>query len=93
MNDIRGGSVLRRRADVRYRIIDEEGVVVRQDAGEVLVLNDLGTRILGLSDGAAPVADWIDALALEFEVDRPQLERDVLEPAPAGGTGGAGGGA
>jgi elongation factor P hydroxylase len=71
-------SVLGRRADVRFRVIDTEGVVVRQSAGEVLVLNDLGTRILALADGVAPVAHWIDALLGEFEVDRPVLERDVL---------------
>jgi hypothetical protein len=78
MNDIRGASVLRRRADVRYRVIDEEGVVVRQSAGEVLVLNDLGTRILALADGAAPVAGWIDALLGDYDVERQELERDVL---------------
>jgi Coenzyme PQQ synthesis protein D (PqqD) len=95
MNQIREVSVLRRRADVRYRIIDDEGVVVRQNAGEVLVLNGIGTRILGLADGAAPVADWIDILERDFDVDRPRLARDVLafaaelmeqgllEPAPA----------
>jgi Coenzyme PQQ synthesis protein D (PqqD) len=97
MNQINIGSVLGRRADVRFRVIDTEGVVVRQSAAEVLVLNDLGTRILALADGVAPVAQWIDTLLGEFEVDRPVLERDVvafaaelveqglLEPAPAGG--------
>jgi hypothetical protein len=78
MNDIRGASVLRRREDVRYRVIDEEGVVVRQSAGEVLVLNDLGTRILALADGAAPVAGWIEALLTDYDVERQELERDVL---------------
>ncbi|MBV8201034.1 MAG: PqqD family protein [Acidobacteria bacterium] len=80
---------------MRFRVIDAEGVVVRQSAGEVLVLNDLGTRILALADGVAPVARWIDALLVEFEVERPALEHDVLafaaelveqgllEPAPA----------
>jgi Coenzyme PQQ synthesis protein D (PqqD) len=78
MNDIQAGSVLRRGADVRYRVIDDEGVVVRQGAGEVLVLNDLGTRILALADGATPVSGWIEALLAEYEVERPQLERDVI---------------
>ena len=97
MNEIGVGSVLGRRADVRFRVIDAEGVVVRQSAAEVLVLNDLGTRILAMADGVAPVAQWIDTLLGEFDVDRPVLERDVvafaaelveqglLEPAPAGG--------
>jgi hypothetical protein len=78
MNDIQAGSVLRRGADVRYRLIEDEGVVVRQGAGEVLVLNDLGTRILVLADGATPVAGWIEILLAEYEVERAQLERDVL---------------
>ena len=78
MNDIQAGSVLRRGADVRYRVIEDEGVVIRQGAGEVLVLNDLGTRILALADGVTPVARWIDVLLSEYEVERPQLERDVL---------------
>src|SRR5271169_634580 len=78
MNDIGEGSVLRRRADVRFRVIDDEGVVVRQTAGEVLVLNDLGTRILALADGVAPVARWIEVLLGEYEVGRQDLERDVL---------------
>ena len=70
MNDIQAGSVLRRGADVRYRVIEDEGVVVRQGAGEVLVLNDLGTRILVLADGATPVAGWIEVLLAEYEVER-----------------------
>lgn len=78
MSEIRVGSVLRRRADVRYRVIEEEGVVVRQSAGEVLVLNDTATRILALADGAAPVAAWIDTMHAEFEIGRQELERDVL---------------
>ena len=78
MNQIGEGTVLRRRADVRFRVIDDEGVVVRQSAGEVLVLNDLGTRILALADGVVPVGRWIDALLGEFEVERPELQRDVL---------------
>jgi hypothetical protein len=78
MNQIDIGSVLGRRADVRFRVIDAEGVVVRQGAGEVLVLNDIGTRILALADGVTAVEHWIDTLLGEFEVARPVLECDVL---------------
>jgi len=79
MDQVDIDSVLGRRADVRFRVIDAEGVVVRQSAGEVLVLNDLGTRILALADGVTPVAHWIDKLLGEYEVERPVLERDVLD--------------
>jgi hypothetical protein len=71
-------SVLRRRGDVRYRVLDGEAVVVRQGAGEVLVMNEVAARILDLADGAATVAGWVEALAAEYDVARPALEHDVL---------------
>jgi Coenzyme PQQ synthesis protein D (PqqD) len=78
MSDIRPLDVLRRRSDVRFRVIEDEGVVVRQAAAEVLVLNAVATRILALADGEAPVSGWIEVLLAEFEVERSDLERDVL---------------
>jgi hypothetical protein len=78
MREIRPVDLLRRRSDVRFRVIEDEGVVVRQAAAEVLVLNAVATRMLALADGEATVGGWIDALAGEFEVERGDLERDVL---------------
>ncbi len=71
-------SVLQRSGDVRFRVVDDEGVVVRQAAGEVLVLNAMATRILALADGVAPVDAWVQALLAEYDVDRQVLQRDVL---------------
>jgi len=78
MTSIDARSVLKRGADVRYRLIDGEAVVVRQRAAEVLVLNDVAARILALADGAAPVSAWLAALAAEYEADRSAPERVVL---------------
>jgi hypothetical protein len=36
--------------DVRFRVVGDEGVVVRQDAGEVLVVNGVAARVLELLD-------------------------------------------
>lgn len=36
--------------DVRFRVVSGEGVVVRQDAGEVLVVNGVAARVLELLD-------------------------------------------
>lgn len=68
---------LRVAPDVRYRLIGGEAVVVRQDSAEVLVLNGLGSRILGLlSEGQD--ADRIRAvLAEEYEVEEPRLQDDL----------------
>lgn len=70
--------VLKRCADTRYRNIGGEGVVVRQTAGEVLVLNEIGVRVLELLEAALPVSGLLDALDAEYEIDRSTLERDVL---------------
>jgi coenzyme PQQ synthesis protein D (PqqD) len=83
MKQIAGGalhpdSVLRRAADVRFRVVDGEGVVVRQAAGEVLVLNGVATRILALADGATPLGRWIETLLGEYMVERQVVAEDVL---------------
>jgi hypothetical protein len=79
MTTITGSTVLRRSADVRYRRIEGEAVVLRQSAAEVLVLNGVGASVLDLADGLRPVGEWIDALALEYGADRETVARDVLE--------------
>lgn len=69
--------VYRRTGEVRYRIVDGEAVVVRQRAGEVMVLNPTGARILELVDGERPVAGIVEALGEEVEAARATLEVDV----------------
>ena len=44
MREIRPVDLLRRRSDVRFRVIEDEGVVVRQAAAEVLVLIGVTAR-------------------------------------------------
>lgn len=79
MTTITASTVLRRRADVRYRRIEGEAVVLRQSAAEVLVLNSVGASVLDLADGLKPVSEWIDTLALKYGVDRETVARDVLD--------------
>jgi hypothetical protein len=72
------GSVLRPVTDLRFRRIDDEAVVIRQRAGEVLVMNETAARLLELADGRTSVAGWVEILAGEYDVDREALVRDVL---------------
>lgn len=72
-------SVLCLCSDVRYRMIEGEALVLRQEAAEVLGLNPVGSRVLELIDGRSTVAELIGRLADEYEVDRAELERDVLD--------------
>ncbi len=79
MSTITLSTVLRRRSDIRYRLIEGEAVVLRQSAAEVLVLNSVGASVLDLADGERSVAGWIETLAAEYEVEPVVLEQDVLE--------------
>lgn len=78
MSPLDPASVLRPARDLRFRRIDDEAVVVRQRAGEVLVMNETAARLLELADGRSSLAEWVDALAEEYDVNREALERDIL---------------
>ncbi len=71
-------TVYRRAADVRYRVLDDEAVVIRQRAGEVLGLNALGARLLDALDGLKPVGEIVASLAPGYAVEHQELERDAL---------------
>ena len=75
---IEANVMLRRCADTRYRNIGDEGIVVRQTVGEVLVLNEIGVRVLDLLETAPSVSGLLDALDTEYDIDRATLEQDVL---------------
>jgi len=79
MTEIALSSVFKRRSDIRYRRVEDEAVVLRQSAAEVLVLNEVGASVLDLADGLRPVGAWTEELAARYEVDREALARDVLE--------------
>lgn len=69
--------VLKHRDDVRYRIVGDEAVVVRQNAAEVIALNDVGARVLELIDASRSVGQLIETMSSEYDVDRDTLVRDV----------------
>ena len=66
-------------SDVRHRSIGGEGVIVRQDDGEVLVINEIGTKLVELAKDGDCVKDMIDAILLDYEVGASTLEKDVFE--------------
>jgi hypothetical protein len=72
-------TVLRRRPDVRYRIVAPEAVVIRQSVPEVMVLNGLAAELLDRIDAKASVSELLLALRSLYDVDPQVLERDVVE--------------
>ena len=69
--------VLKHKDDVRFRVVGEEAVVVRQDAAEVLAINDVGARILALIDAKSTVGQLIETMSSEYDVDRNELTQDI----------------
>jgi Coenzyme PQQ synthesis protein D (PqqD) len=85
---IPGDAVFRRKHDVRFRIIAPEAIVVRQSEPEVLVINEVGARVLERIDSGESMATLVAGLAEEYEVDPKKLETDVtafIEDLAAGG--------
>ena len=65
------------RPDVRFRLVREEAVVLKQDEGETLVLNEVASRILQLLDGQRTISEVAEALLAEFEVGQEEILEDV----------------
>ena len=63
--------------DIRYRVIDDEAVVVRQREGDVLVLNEVAARVLQLvGEGLSP-AEIGDRVVSEYEAPEANIRDDV----------------
>jgi GeoRSP system PqqD family protein len=70
-------SVYRRAREIRFRHLGEETVVLRQSDACVVVLNEVGGRILELAEGRTR-SEIVEDLATEFDVERGVLENDVV---------------
>ena len=66
-----------RARDVRYRIVQGDGVVIRQEAAEALVVNEVGARIIDLADGRRDSAAIHEKLLEEYEVEPEELRLDL----------------
>ncbi|MFZ1574397.1 MAG: PqqD family protein, partial [Chromatiaceae bacterium] len=62
---------------VRYQQVADEGIVLRQTEGTVLVLNEVGMRVLALLDKGVTVPELVDRLAAEFDAEAGRLAADV----------------
>jgi hypothetical protein len=71
-------SIVKRRDDVRWRMMGDEAVVLQQTQAEVLVLNPVGLRVLELIDAERTVQDLLTTLAAEYDVEPDTLRQDVL---------------
>jgi len=69
-------TMIRRASTALSREFDHEVAVILPTASAVRVLNEVGGRIWALADGRT-LAEILDILVNEFEVERTQLRVDV----------------
>jgi hypothetical protein len=67
-----------RPADVAWRMIDGEAVIVTPSDSMMHSLNEVGTRIWELMDGSRSIRDIATTLEAEFQVDGQRVEADAL---------------
>ena len=65
-------------ADVVYRVLDEESVLLNLRNGTYFGLDPVGTRAWQLMVEHGSLARVLELLLEEYEVDRDVLERDLL---------------
>lgn len=61
----------------RFRVLDDEGIFVLQQAGEVVVVNKIGAFVVEQLRTGQTVDDVVAAITERFEVDAPHARSDV----------------
>ena len=72
-------SPVRPSADVIFRELEGEAVLLDLGSGRYFGLNAVGTRVWMLIEAASPMEHVIAAIADEFEADREEIARDVRD--------------
>lgn len=72
-------TVCRPHPGVVYQIVDGEAVVVLPQAGQIKVLNEVGTRIWSLLNGSLTIGEIAGRICLEYYVELTRVEMDILE--------------
>lgn len=72
-------AVLRLKSDVRFRQVGDEGIVVRQTEGEVVVTNEVGAVVMRLLDGRRSLTEIIAEIGRDYDVTEDALSGDVYE--------------
>ena len=68
------------RAGVASRLVDGVAVAVTASDSTLHTFeNEVATEIWGLADGQRSVGQIVDRIVADFEVERAQAERDVVE--------------
>lgn len=62
---------------IRYRLIDDETLIIKQDSNQIFVANEIGARILDLIREHHPLADIASVLSDEYDAEKEEIAGDV----------------
>lgn len=79
MTTVTTSTFVRPSADVIFRELETEAVLLDLASGHYFGLNAVGTRVWRLVENGATVDGVIDGIAEEFDADRAEIARDVVE--------------
>jgi len=63
---------------VRYRVVEDRAVIVHQESGEILGLDETGTAILEMAASGLSVPEIVDELGRRYSVEHSRLTDDVV---------------
>lgn len=64
---------------IRFRRFDDEGIVIHQETAEALVVSDVATRLLEMTDGTRTLRECASLLGMEFDAETQVIERDLVQ--------------
>jgi hypothetical protein len=70
---------MKQSADVVFRDLDGEAVILDLESGTYFGLNEVGTRVWLLVGDGRSEAEIVDALAAEYDAGRETIARDVAK--------------
>ena len=79
MTTVTTATFVRPSADVIFRELEAEAVLLDLASGHYFGLNAVGTRVWLLVEHGATVDSVIEAIAAEFDGNRAEIARDVVE--------------
>ena len=77
MKEMREDSKFKLLADVRFRVVDVDGVIIRQSEAEVILVNELGGQILTLIQQQHCLTDIVAALKARYSAVPTEVMEDT----------------
>jgi hypothetical protein len=63
----------------RFRRFENDGIVIHQKTAEAIVVSEVGTRLLEMTNGTRTLAECVGAIQSEFDAPADVIERDLVQ--------------